>query len=398
MTRAFRPDSGPKPAGRGIRVELLESRQLMSVAVSFVNVAIPSKARRADATLENLRTVDVRLAVTNDEWLAGDLKLALTAGSFYNPKSGGNTAQKQVWGVFPHLEFDTFVAGPNFSQPSVLGRKEGAGAAVFSSREINVSFGDLESTGASTFTMARLTMSKNAAGTLAGSVFLQSDPATPVTFSTTIKPPTPVITGKVYNDTNANGKVDSTEGAMKRWQVFIDADNDGKLDGNEVSVRTNNAGVYKFTNPGNRSHRIRVKVQDGFRRTVPSAGSYNVSLSTGVVASGKDFGATQKGRISGVVFRDADGDRVKDGNESGLSGWRVYIDRDNDSRFDANESNMRSSSAGTYTFNNLSSGTYRVRIVQVGGFARTNPTSGVFNITVAKGADRMNHNFGQRAA
>ena len=34
--------------------------------------------------------------------------------------------------------------------------------------------------------------------------------------------------------------------------------------------------------------------------------------------------------ITGSVFNDLDKDRIKDSTEAGLSGWRVFIDKDND--------------------------------------------------------------------
>lgn len=380
-------------------VEAVEPRHLMAVSVTYVNVPISSAAKAADPTLNNCRTVDVQLTVSGgDDWLASDIKLALTKGSFYNPRAGGNTPVPGAWSTLPYLQFDTFVSGPNFAAPTILGRKEGTGSAVFSATELNVAFGDLVNTGDGKFTIARMTMTNDAVGNLEGNVFAQTAPGTAFPINTLISPLTSTISGRVYNDLNADGVRQSIEPSLLQWQVFIDRDNDGQLDSGEPSVRTNNKGYYQFTNPGNTTHRIRLRVQDGFRRTQPSTGSYNVAISTGVVATNKDFGATQKGRISGFVYNDLDNDKVKDSGEAGLSGWRVYIDKDNDGRFDTGEANMRTLSNGSYTFNNLSVGTYRVRVVQVSGWTRTTPTGGLFSISVVNGTDATGRNFGERRA
>ena len=60
---------------------------------------------------------------------------------------------------------------------------------------------------------------------------------------------------------------------------------------------------------------------------------------------------------------------------------------------------MRSaSSTGAFSFDNLAAGSYHIRVVQVGGFTRTTPVSGVFNLTVSNGSDLSSINFGQKSA
>jgi hypothetical protein len=370
-------------------VEAIESRQLMTAFTTIVDVPISAAARASDPTLSSLRTVDVKLTVLGgDDWLASDFLIKLTKGSFYNPRAGGNTPNKAGWSLLPYTEFDTFVGGPDFSAPTVLGRKEGTGSAVFSPSEVNVSFGDLASTGAGTFTLARLTFTPDAVGTIDGSFFTQFAPSTAEPIESTISPKTPAINGKVFNDLNANGKQDTGEPNLNKWQVYIDKDNDNKLDSNEMSVKTNSKGNYTFLNPGNNiGHRVRIRLQDGFRRSAPSSGSYNVSVSEGIIATDKNFGATQRGRISGILFRDTDGDKNRDSGEAGMSGWRVFIDKDGDNRFDTNEVNMRTLSDGSFSFNNLGPGTYKIRVTQVGGFT---PTTGNFSVAVVNGTDSTN--------
>ncbi len=380
-------------------VEACESRQHLTGTISFVDVAIDSAAKAADPTLNNLRTLDVRLTVTSgDDWLASDLRLSLTAGSFYN--SAGNVPVISDWSANPQQRFDTWVGGPGFSQPTVLGRKEGSGAAIFSASEVNVAFGDLSNTGGSTFTVARLTMTQDAVGTLNGTFFTLVAPSSSVPFTRNITAATPAATtikGWVFNDIDADGVQDTNESRLSGWQAYIDGNNNGRLDTGEKSVKTNSSGNYTFgeLNPG--TYRVRLTLKADFRRTAPTAGSFNVALTTGVTADRKVFGVTQRGLISGSVFNDADNDRTKDSGEAGLSGWRVYIDRDNDSKFDSNETSVRSGTDGSWKFNDLGAGTYNVRIVQVTGFSRTTPTSGVFSVVVANGSEKTGNLFGQRA-
>jgi len=388
-------------------IEAMESRQHLTGTISYVDVPITSAAIAADPTLASLRTLDVRLTVSSgDDWLASDIRVQLTQGSFYNPRAGGNVPDTTEWSDNPHLRFDTWVGGPNTSAPLVLGRQEGSGSAIFSPSEVNVAFGDLQNTGAGTFTIARLTMTQNAVGTINGRFFVLSASSTAVPFTRAItsavtQPPaiTTTIKGWVFNDTNGDSRHDTNEARASGWQVYIDANNNGRLDSNESSVRTNAQGNFTFGQLAAGTYRVRVSLQTGFQRTFPtnSSFSHNVTLTNGLIADRKTFGVTQRAKISGLVYNDSNNNQTKGAGETGLSGWRIYIDRNNNGKFDSNETNVRSASDGSWSFIGLTPGTYNIRIVQVTGFTRTTPSSGVFSVAVGSGAHSTTSNFGQRA-
>jgi GH25 family lysozyme M1 (1,4-beta-N-acetylmuramidase) len=96
------------------------------------------------------------------------------------------------------------------------------------------------------------------------------------------------ISGYVYHDSNKNGLRDPLESPLARWQVYVDADNDGVLDPNEISVRSNNAGKYTFTTLTTGTYTIRIVQQPGWRRTTQSL--FLVALGPGESASGRMFG------------------------------------------------------------------------------------------------------------
>jgi hypothetical protein len=76
-----------------------------------------------------------------------------------------------------------------------------------------------------------------------------------------------IISGYVYHDANHNKIRDPLESPLGGWQVFIDADSDGLLDPDEVSVRTNNAGKYTFTTLPAGTYTIAIVQQPGWYRT-----------------------------------------------------------------------------------------------------------------------------------
>ncbi len=80
---------------------------------------------------------------------------------------------------------------------------------------------------------------------------------------------------------------------------------------------------------------------------------------------------------------------ARDVGEAGLSGWRVFIDRDGDGIWDANELYVRTNAVGKYTFVDLPGGSIRLTITNVGGFAATSPTSYV--VSIGAGATPRRH-------
>ena len=204
------------------------------------------------------------------------------------------------------------------------------------------------------------------------------------------------IAGSLFNDSNANGVKESTETPLKSWKLFIDANHNGALDAAEKTAITDASGNYKFSSLPPGSYRVREVVNSGWRRTAPSAGYFDVTLASAQNLTAKNFGNTQKVLISGTVFNDANGDKIKNSTEKGLSGWRVFIDKDNDGIFDAGESSVLTDINGNWSFKTLSAGTYVVRIVQQSGWRRTTPTSGSFTITLAAGASSTGKLFGEK--
>jgi protocatechuate 3,4-dioxygenase beta subunit len=97
------------------------------------------------------------------------------------------------------------------------------------------------------------------------------------------------------------------------------------------------------------------------------------------------------GMISGVKFHDLDADGVKDASEPGLGGWTIYIDANNNGVKDAGEVATVTGPDGSYKFNNLPAGTYRLReVMQPGWYQSKAPAA----ITLAGGQSVTDALFG----
>jgi uncharacterized protein (DUF2141 family) len=94
-------------------------------------------------------------------------------------------------------------------------------------------------------------------------------------------PATAKISGRVFADGNGNGLRDSGELGLGLWQVFIDYNNDGKIDGKDVSATTDAFGNWSFTGLIAGTYTVRVVQFSGTVATKPTGGVLTIKLSAG---------------------------------------------------------------------------------------------------------------------
>jgi len=99
-----------------------------------------------------------------------------------------------------------------------------------------------------------------------------------------------LISGRVFEDLNSNGVIDAGEVGLASVTVFVDADNDGVPDSDELSVLTDAAGRYAITALPSGTFNIRVHTTSSSANTVPGSGRRTVTLSSGQVAANVNLG------------------------------------------------------------------------------------------------------------
>jgi hypothetical protein len=203
------------------------------------------------------------------------------------------------------------------------------------------------------------------------------------------------VSGTVYNDANANGQRNTGEAGIAARKVFIDKNKNGIADAGEPTTTTNSSGAFTFGGLSAGTYRIVEVIPSGWRRTAPTAGYYDVTVSAGQSVSGKDFAQTTRGLISGIVFKDTNGNGIKDSTEVGLSGWVVFLDTNNNGKLDSGESGFTTGADGKFNFV-VPAGTYHLREVLKSGFKRTAPATGVYTITLGSAQVVTGKNFGDK--
>ena len=98
------------------------------------------------------------------------------------------------------------------------------------------------------------------------------------------------VGGFVYNDLNRNGVKDANESALAGRNLFIDLDNDGRLDANEPSAVTDETGLYIFKGLEAGTYQVRLIEPHGWSQTSPRDNSaLSVTIKTGEHSRDNDF-------------------------------------------------------------------------------------------------------------
>jgi uncharacterized delta-60 repeat protein len=200
------------------------------------------------------------------------------------------------------------------------------------------------------------------------------------------------IAGTAFLDVDADGTRGPSDTAMAGVRVYLDANNNGLLDPGETVATTDGSGAYAFAGLKAGTYTVRALLVTGDRQTPPASnGAYTVTLTSGTVTTGRDFGqtpvtATTGGTIAGSVFSDTNGNGYKDTSEVGMPGVVFYLDLDGDGTLDPGEPTATSSSTGAFSFPLVGPGTYRVRELIPSGYTLTAPTTGTSTVAVTAGS------------
>ena len=208
------------------------------------------------------------------------------------------------------------------------------------------------------------------------------------------------INGRLWNDTNNNGKQDGAEVASGVRTVYIDANSNNKLDAGEKQTQSDANGNYTLSGLANGTYKVTRVFPSGYHLSNGVNGAQYVTITVnGTSWLGVNLGSAQgavvppsQGSISGVVFNDNDRDGFFDANEQTSGVRTVFIDTNANGKLDAGEKSTQSDAKGHYSFNGLSAGTYRVTRVFPSGY--TMYPKNALTINLASGQSALNVNLG----
>jgi len=183
------------------------------------------------------------------------------------------------------------------------------------------------------------------------------------------------IRGTVFNDADGNRKhFGPNEPGLAGRIVYIDTNDNGKLDASEPRTATDALGHYTFlgVDPGSEIL-VRQVLPAGSRQTTPDHNfAQHVTMVAGQISDHVDFGSTDHALVAGHLL-----------SASGvpLSNVRVWVDDDGDGIFQSGEESIITDQWGYFTFRDLKAGTHRI-VDSIGGAVSVSLGSGQSETTV----------------
>jgi hypothetical protein len=131
------------------------------------------------------------------------------------------------------------------------------------------------------------------------------------------------IWGYKAADLNRDGVMGLDEPGLENWVIELTGiADDGEVIG-PITRLTNTWGYYEFTNLKPGTYTVREILQTGWN--VYSDESYDLTLSSGMVAQDVNFLNLPEGSICGYKWHDLNGDGWWDITEPAIEGWTIHL-------------------------------------------------------------------------
>ncbi|HDP5804733.1 TPA: carboxypeptidase regulatory-like domain-containing protein, partial [Staphylococcus aureus] len=182
----------------------------------------------------------------------------------------------------------------------------------------------------------------------------------------------------VWEDTNKDGKQDSTEKGISGVTVTLKNENGEVLQ----TTKTDKDGKYQFTGLENGTYKVEFETPSGYTPTQVGSGTdegidSNGTSTTGVIKD-KDNDTIDSGfykptyNLGDYVWEDTNKNGVQDKDEKGISGVTVTLKDENDKVLKT----VTTDENGKYQFTDLNNGTYKVEFETPSGYTPTSVTTG----------------------
>ncbi|MBM4087866.1 MAG: hypothetical protein FJ276_00335 [Planctomycetes bacterium] len=215
------------------------------------------------------------------------------------------------------------------------------------------------------------------------------------------------ISGYKWNDLDRDGVWDANERGLNDWTIYLDLNDDNELTPGEPSFVTKydgeHDGAFWFTGLDPGTYVVREVLREGWKQSYPAATvtphfehSVPIDPPAGLRVHGRWLQTEQPNfgnyitDISGYKWNDLDRDGVWDTSEPGLNGWTIYLDLNNNDRFDWTDADgdnvwdpgegdqwtvtkYDGQHNGAFWFSGLAAGDYWVREVFESGWRQSYP-------------------------
>jgi VCBS repeat-containing protein len=201
-----------------------------------------------------------------------------------------------------------------------------------------------------------------------------------------LTPATGSISGQVWEDADGNGLLNGSESGVAGRQIYVDLNNSGSFDAGEPQATTDAGGNYTLSVLNYGTLTLREALPANWIATNPASGATTFRLLNGENRTNVNFGTREKvGTIQGTIWNDDNGNGLRGADDSGLAGWTVFLDINNDGLQDPAEPAALTDAAGAYSFGRVNAGNYQVREVLPEGWIASIGKPSAFNVNVVTG-------------
>lgn len=212
------------------------------------------------------------------------------------------------------------------------------------------------------------------------------------------------IRGRVFDDLNANGVLDS--GETFRAGVTVTLLNQST--NVTFTAITNGSGEYAFANLGPASYTIQVVNPDPTNLALTTDASLQVSITNAGVVGGfindRNFGLARVSSLAGVVFNDRNNNGIQDPEEPGIGNVTMTLAGVQNNGQSVNRT-LQTDANGTFRFTGLLAGTFTLTQTQPANFTSGIITAGtaggtvgnnvIVGINLGVGVDATGYTFGE---
>ncbi|HWE01716.1 MAG TPA: hypothetical protein VG326_04840 [Tepidisphaeraceae bacterium] len=174
--------------------------------------------------------------------------------------------------------------------------------------------------------------------------------------------------------------------------IYLDSNNNGKLDVGELSTATGATGAYTFSGVSAGATIIRQILPTGDKQTTPSGGlGIHITVTNGASLSNQNFIDTVPGTTSN---KGSVGGFVRTSAGAGIAAVTIFLDTNNNGKLDSGELSTTTGSTGAYSLSSVPAGATIIRQILPSRYTQTSPSSGYgIHITVTSGGSLSNENF-----
>lgn len=177
------------------------------------------------------------------------------------------------------------------------------------------------------------------------------------------------ISGRKFEDLNGDGIEQPGEPGLSGVTVYLDANGNNLLDFGETTAISDINGSYSFANLAPGTYAVREARRADLLQTTPEPSA--ITLAPGQNVIDIAFGDFRLVSFGGLKFNDLNGNGIRDAGDPGVAGVTIFLDTNGNGTRDAGEVGTVTDASGSFTFDNVGPGSYRIREVQPPGTVRT---------------------------